>query len=329
MKILFVLIVLFNLILLIKGQCTECKGAGEKCKKGQCGEGLVCISNTGSFDDAVCSPLSQDKCDYFHMCDYSLTCVNGVCIDAYFSVVGDPCEKQTDCYGNFTKCTNNICTNPTNQCSTNSDCRYNQECINKSCTNLIGLGKNCSLNDDDCAFSLSCQKTYKVDDQIGTCQNIILANIGASCGSNFDCNFNDGLYCSNSICEKYVENIPTGNCTTDNSICKNYMCSCNGECLNDDSTPEFLSKIYFPLLECANENQCSLNLNSYSSSSCLSKKCGSLRCKLLKTDVGDPNGCDGYYKTLVQPYCDKNNSSKINGFSLMSILLVMVITLFF
>ncbi|KAM9979682.1 hypothetical protein ACTFIZ_005930 [Dictyostelium cf. discoideum] len=350
MKLLYLLVSLIFLIVLAKGDvCMRCFQDEEKCtfKKsgddflytGSClSDGFVCGPyNNQTKENFVCRPVAQLGEECFRdsdtesgICKVGLVCLKGICSDAKFSSIGEECEKQSDCYSKFSTCTNNVCTNPTNECKYEEDCLYTQYCQDKVCTPRIQRGKNCSLeaNQEPCAHPLFCQNTYSNDEEVGTCQNLFQNGLGSACISDEDCNTQEALYCSekSNICEKYVTPTQNGNCTNDKDVCGQFQeCGCGGKCY-DQFTPITQRDVILPLYECLNENECSLSGNLYSPSSCASKNCRSKVCKYLETSYGLTDDTCPSIKSSVESYC--NDSSKIS-YSLFSLLLILIISLLF
>ncbi|KAK5583534.1 hypothetical protein RB653_005131 [Dictyostelium firmibasis] len=347
MKLLYLLISIIFILKSVKGDCIKCFNEGEKCtyvdsdgdtKFGGCNGGFICVPLTNSTlsENYVCRPYAKLNEECFKnsdegsgMCELGLLCQSGKCVNARFSIIGEGCEQVSDCYSNYAQCTNKICTNPTNECRNEYDCEFSQYCNDKVCTPRVERGKNCTLDDDMCSQPLVCQKFYPKEEKIGTCQTLTQNGIGGACKDDGFCNSQDGLYCNDNICQKYVEPIQKGNCTIDPSVCDQYhSCDCQGNCYSG-FTPLTIKDNLTPLYDCLLENQCYIGGNLFSSSSCASKHCGPEVCNYLKASysVNDKSICSSF-SNVVDQYCSINSSSKI-VYSLFTLLLILIISLLF
>ncbi|KAN0029560.1 hypothetical protein ACTA71_007689 [Dictyostelium dimigraforme] len=324
MKLLRLLISQIFIISLVNGYCIKCFENGEKCyykptydtfRVGGCGSGYICgpLNNQTTEENYICRPLAKlnEACfqnDIFesNMCDVGLVCQKGKCINARFAMIGEVCQQQSDCSSDYATCTNNVCTNPTNECIFPNDCGYDQFCQNGVCASRIQKGNNCTKRYYEmCSRPLICQLNYLNDFESGTCQPIIVNGIGGTCQGSINCNSDDGLYCQNDICQEYVEPVQKGNCTIRDSFCDDlHDCDCEGKCY-PDSTPHIIKTSYRPIDECMFENQCVYTDNTLSSSSCVSRKCGPEQCEYLKASLQDSTLCSGF-SYYVDQYCKTN-----------------------
>lgn len=70
----------------------------------------------------------------------------------FFSRVGDSCTTRSDCAGNYTACTNGVCTGVGENvpCISTADCNYNLYCDDtKTCQPLKQQGQTCDQTAED------------------------------------------------------------------------------------------------------------------------------------------------------------------------------------
>ncbi|KAK5578434.1 hypothetical protein RB653_008105 [Dictyostelium firmibasis] len=293
--------------------CPNCLKENQSCKDGKFG---TCESGTFcAYGSELCTSYIKEgeKCEEGHnYCIPGKRCledVNGIyrCIDHSFSNVGEECTLDSDCSTKELNCIKGVCKLNTNQnCLYNDgNCKYNEYCECSStvydciCIPIKTEGDSCSTT-DECLGGLFCFSS------ICTKLEILTHGIGSPCTFSGECNSNDGLYCSNGICQEFVEpkSTPcTPNTTSTNQCSKYQSCSCSDEtCYQTIPYPPQQNQLTYngDLNQCAYDNGCALGnyLNYYSSESCVSKNCRKLICEMKSQDYmkqkGDDCGRDAY-----------------------------------
>ncbi|KAM9988486.1 hypothetical protein ACTFIZ_012213 [Dictyostelium cf. discoideum] len=302
---------------------------------GTCSDDTKCLNFYNSSLPRCAKYLrSGDECDpKVGLCIIGTECVldkNNVyrCLDYGFKSLGERCELQSDCI-EYLDCLNNVCSHPTTytHChDINENCNYDEYCYcivssNCICQKINTQGSSCNYS-RDCLGGMTCNNGICGNPQLielgGNCDRTYNCDTNNDCYYNNYCDYNKGLYCSNNICEEFVEPISkpcSSNATV--SQCSSYQtCSCSDDKCYQSSIypPEKIKLVALSQLEkCAYDNKCSLNVNLYSSESCLSKNCRKEICQRYigdyKVKEGDSCGNEAFREDLL--HCNSNSSPKI------------------
>ncbi|KAK5579680.1 hypothetical protein RB653_009365 [Dictyostelium firmibasis] len=331
------LIIFYNLsnLIFVSGDCINCLKEGEICdlSLGNCNYGLTCFNDqTRSNSSSICTKyLKQgDSCSIIKdsdLCDIGLKCLKDEdskykCLDYGFSTYLEKCKLDSDCSTTNQKCVNGYCYLLNyKQCFSPTDCTYDQICSLETsiykCVNMKLKGGYCYAS-RLCFNGLICVN--------GVCTERILNQIGQFCNSDYDCDTNNGLYCSNfGICEKFFE--PTSNnckysknnSTESINQCGEYQsCGCENKCIQSSAYPIKYS-LEHDLKNCAYDNECVYtdSINMLSKQSCINKYCKKHICNyksslIIGNNSNSGNHNCGYNKYLIDKYC--SNSSPSNSF---------------
>ncbi|KAM9969310.1 hypothetical protein ACTFIR_001139 [Dictyostelium discoideum] len=328
-----ILIILFYNV--VNSSCPNCLKENDICDSGTCSDDTKCLSNNSSPPRCTKYLRSGDKCSPgVDLCILGTSCVLDKsevyrCLDYSFRSLGEQCQLQSDCIYQL-DCINNVCVNsPTKytHChDIDESCNYDEYCYciassNCICQKIKTQGSPCNYS-RDCLGGLTCNK--------GICGNPQLIELGGSCWGTYNCDanndcyyngfcdYNKGLYCSDNICQEFVQPSPKS-CRTNATVseCSAYQtCSCSDhECYQSSIyPPESLKMVASSQLEkCAYDNKCSVNVNLYSSESCLSKHCRKEICQRYVGDfkVKEEDGCGKEELRSDLLFCSSNSSSKI------------------
>ncbi|EAL63711.1 paramecium surface antigen repeat-containing protein [Dictyostelium discoideum AX4] len=348
-SILFIilLILFYNVV---NSSCPNCLKENDICDSGgTCSDDTKCLSNNSSSPRCTKYLKSGDKCDPgVYLCILGTSCIldkSNVyrCLDYGFRSLGEQCQLQSDCVDQL-DCINNVCshdpTKYTHCHDIDESCNYDEYCYctassNCVCQKINTQGSPCNYS-RDCLGGLTCNS--------GVCGNPQLIELGGSCLGTYNCDnnndycyyngfcdYNKGLYCSDNICQEFVQPSPKS-CSPNATVseCSAYQtCSCSDhECYQSGIyPPESLKMIASSQLEkCAYDNKCSLNVNLYSSESCLSKHCRKEICQRYVGDykVKEEDDCGKEELRADLLFCSSNSSSKISQ-SLTYLLIVLFI----
>ncbi|KAM9971499.1 hypothetical protein ACTFIW_011477 [Dictyostelium discoideum] len=243
-------------------------------------------------------------------------CVNSVCGNNHFSIAGQGCSVDSDCWASpipgqeaLLTCSSNVCTLIANkQCKSPSDCKFNENCVSKggvnSCVATSGINGACS-NRYDCNVNLVC--SYQSDGSTSkTCQEPWTKKLNEKCDNSpdaqripffYDCDIGSNLYCGSQ--GKCVLNTPSGTCSqcSNSTACKGYSdsCICNNNNIAKDTinankvgicVPEVFidsscKSTFGDLIQCCATNSCPMNQQLlFNQDSCAFKNCQQHVCKM-------------------------------------------------
>ncbi|KAM9975140.1 hypothetical protein ACTFIW_008618 [Dictyostelium discoideum] len=304
-----------------KNKCSNNTKNNELSLLGNCENGLKC------FNGKCRKYLKQgEKCsiiDNINLCDIGLNCIKDEnsefkCLDYGFSSYLENCKLDSDCTSNNQKCVYGYCQllNYT-QCFSSADCLSNQICsFETSIYKCVTL----NLKGGYCYSSRVCFQGLKCVN--GICTENNLNKLGQYCNSDYNCDINNGLYCSElEICENFFKPKSIDDCNyiennNNNSQCEKYQsCSCDDKCIQTKGYPIQYS-LEYDLKKCSYDNDCVYgdSINMFSKQSCVYKKCRSQLCKykssvIFDNVITDSSNC-GYAKYQIDKYCNSSLNLK-------------------
>ncbi|KAN0025052.1 hypothetical protein ACTFIV_009464 [Dictyostelium citrinum] len=327
-----------------------------------CNSGGTCSGDTKCFYNTTLTSSQTQRCTKYlkegdncnpndKLCIIGTDCLldeNNVykCLDYSFRSLGEQCKLKSDCKSSL-DCINNKCSLPsfyTHCHDIDEYCNFDEYCScsassNCSCTKIKTEGSSCT-NSRDCLGGLTCNNGICGNPELielgGSCIGILRCDTNNDCYYNNYCDYNKDLYCSNDICVEFVEP-STKTCNSNFSQCSAYQtCSCS------DLTC-YQSKLYPPqeiklialsqLEKCAYNNKCSVDVNLYSSKSCLSNYCRKEICQRYTSDqkAEESEDCGNEELKISLLHCniDNNSSSLIKTYQSLTSLFILSYLLFF
>ncbi|KAM9956067.1 hypothetical protein ACTFIW_005921 [Dictyostelium discoideum] len=306
----------------VNSGCPICLEENDICgnDKGTCSYGTTCFKNSSLPSNQIrkCTKFLEEgeECGVSNLQDL---CVEGTlclldknnverCLYHSFATLGEDCELDTDCATYQLSCANKECRlKPSKNCDgSDSNCNYDEYCINNSCKKIKFEGESCTYS-YECFGKMSCKNNV--------CFESKLVGLGADCSIN-RCDYNKELYCSDDICIEYVEpSTKSCNPNATSNLCQSdQICSCSDEeCYSIFPTPPEIGKYYYSddLEKCAFDNKCSLGgVDRFNSKSCVSKNCKKQICSGtvggINIKEGDDCGKNAFFR---DSYC--NSSFKL------------------
>ncbi|KAN0023783.1 hypothetical protein ACTFIV_008170 [Dictyostelium citrinum] len=343
----YLLFIFYNCLVLTFGNnCFDCLKEGELCFNtetreplGNCGYGLKCFKDQMTNTSVCAKYLKQgEKCSIIgdsNLCDLGLNCLKDEnsefkCLDYAFSTYLEKCKLDTDCASNNLICSHGYCRFLNlKDCFSSADCLPTDIC---SFETTISKCVPLKLKGGYCYASRVCFQGLQCVN--GICIEKNLNKLGQFCNSDYDCDTNNNLYCSElGICQNFFKPKSTDCIYLENNYnttqCGKYQsCGCNDKCVQTEGYPIKYS-LEYELKKCSYDNECvySDSINMFSKQSCIYKNCNQQLCNykssIIFDNVSDNYNCS-YSKYQIDQYCNHSSlpsKHNIKIFILFSLLL--------
>ncbi|EGG20055.1 hypothetical protein DFA_07172 [Cavenderia fasciculata] len=285
----------------------ECLSVGSSCEvmspSQRCANSF-CYASNGTNMNGTCTPFVPENgnCSSLWGCNPGLTCINDLCVQAYYGQYNDSCSESYQCsYG--LECLNAKCVLPVGQqCNdvpSSQGCPFGTFCNVTVCSPQLAFNDDCTLTPNACPLGSSCTINNN-NTSTSTCQPFFSQqSAGQYCSYGpksllqlTTCDISKGLYCGEGgVCAQLPTPTPVTTSCTNDTGCNNMfeICDClsrdNGTCISPYPTHWNQCKsATVSYYNCLRTNQCNPNtLNSDNLNSCSASKCGVEYCQLVNS----------------------------------------------
>ncbi|KYQ94044.1 hypothetical protein DLAC_04318 [Tieghemostelium lacteum] len=152
-----------------------------------CSHGYTCQLTPSK--DRICKPALEEgqKCTIFYECNYRQLCIGKRCHPAYFLGAGGSCKKDVECVQSL-YCLDGKCQPKVKNYCNRFSCPFNNHCMRGKCIPYQSVGSPCNNSTKLCDTSSFCHNEK--------CQSLFSLTLDEQCYENTQCNFKEGLYCS-------------------------------------------------------------------------------------------------------------------------------------